>query len=292
MTKLRFWLGALLAWLLLFFNVERFHEPLNIASFVYVLAALSAILVVVLRRVSGFPFGVVVTASLASLLVLKSTLGYPILGPALPITITEACSILLTLALSRQIADGIAEFESSANDVLQMQFDSPTDLNASQSELYREVRRARTFGRPLTLFALSASNASHPQVVARYLEELQVRGVRKYINAKLADVLKEYTSDCDVVAYGDDRFIVLCPEISNEEATAVIERLCDAARERLGITLTVGSASFPDEEVTLGGLVGRAESELSPNDNPEARTTIATPIGDATEERLPTRWQA
>jgi len=50
MIRLRFWIAATLVWLLGFYNIERFHEPLNIASFVYVLAAVVAIAIVVVER--------------------------------------------------------------------------------------------------------------------------------------------------------------------------------------------------------------------------------------------------
>ena len=39
MVHLRFWIAATLAWLLVFYNIERFHAPINLASFVYVLVA-------------------------------------------------------------------------------------------------------------------------------------------------------------------------------------------------------------------------------------------------------------
>jgi hypothetical protein len=274
MTKLRLWIALLLTWLLLFFNIERFHEPLNIASFVYVLAALIAILIVVLRSDQGLRFASLVGASLVSLIMLKWALGYRIIGPGLPITVTEVSALLITAGFGWLIAQGIREFEANAHQVLNMHFDSHTpSLDTSQAQLYREVRRSRKFGRPLTLLALSASNAETPGLVTRYLEEIQQRGIRKYIDARLAQLLSDSISDSDILAYGNNRFFVLCPELTHDKAQDVIGRLASSAQDQLGLDLQIGSASFPNEEVTLGGLLAKAEAVL----NGERGPSIATP---------------
>lgn len=276
MTKLRMRIALLLTWLLVFFNIERFHEPINIASFVYVLAAMIAIVVVVLRGETRIRFGALVGAMLALFLALKWGLGYSILGAGLPLTVTETCALLITAVLVGLIAQGIREFEENAQQVLHMHFDSHTpDLDVSQIQLYREVRSARRHGRPLSLLALSVSNATSPALVARYLEEIQQRGIRKYIDARLAQLINGSISDCDILAYRDDCFFVLCPELSGDAAQEVVQRLELGAREQLGLELNIGSACFPDEEVTLGGLLDKAAGAM----RGKTPTAIATPQG-------------
>ncbi len=274
MTKLRMRTAYLLAWLLLFFNIERFHAPINIASFVYVLAALVSIAVVVLRTETGVRFGVVVGVMLTTFLFVKWMLGYEIAEAALPLTVTEACALFVTASLAMLIAQAIREFEDNAQQVLHMHFDNQaSDLDTTQTQLYREVRRARKFGRPLSVLAMSASNAENPTLVAQFIKEVQQRGVRKYIDARLAQVINGCLSDCDIVAYRDDCFFVMCPELSGEEIDEVARRLKQAVRESLGLTLDIGSANFPEEEVTLGGLLEKAEGALRGKETP----TISTP---------------
>ncbi|MEX0820246.1 MAG: hypothetical protein WD070_11665 [Pirellulaceae bacterium] len=278
MTKLRLRTALLLTWLLLFFNIERFHPPVNIASFVYILAALVSIAIVVLRSETRLRFGVVVGATLATFLLVKWVLGYQIAHVALPLTVTEACALLVTASLTRAITEAIREFEDRTQQVLHMHFDRPVaDVDASQTQLYREVRRARKFGRPLTVLALSASNVKDPALLAQFVEEIQRRGVRKYIDARLAQVINNCVSDCDIVAYRDDCFFVMCPELAGDKMDSISRRLKEAARQELGLTLNIGSATFPDEEVTLGGLLEKAEDALHGKPTP----AVATP------QRLP-----
>ncbi|MBC8353565.1 MAG: hypothetical protein H8E66_16320 [Planctomycetes bacterium] len=274
MTKLRIRTSALLVWLLLFFNIERFHAPINIASFVYVLAAIVSIAIVMLRRQNGIAFGTVVSTTLVAFLVSKWLLGYQILGTALPLTVTEACSLLTTASFARLIAQAMHDFESNAQQVLHMHFDSDTpELAASQTQLYKEVRRARRHNRPLSILALNASNATNPELLNRFIEEVQRRGIRKYIDARLAQVITSCISDCDILVYSDDCFFVMCPEIVGEEAEEVSSRLKEAVRQELGVTLNIGSASFPEQEVTLGGLLEKAIDALHGKETP----TVATP---------------
>lgn len=276
MTKLRMRTAFLLAWLLVFFNIERFHAPINIASFVYVLAALVSIAVVVFRSETGLRFGVVVGATLITFLLVKWMLGYQMAHAALPLTVTEACALLITASLALLIAQATSEFEDNARQVLHMHFDRDApDLEASQTRLYREVRRARKFDRPLSVLALSASNSDNPALLEQFIKEVQQRGIRKYIDARLAQVINSCVSDCDIVAYRDDCFFVMCPELAGDKVDMVARRLKHAAQQELGLTLNIGSANFPEEEVTLGGLLEKAEDAL----HGKATPTIATPQG-------------
>ena len=278
MTKLRMRTAVLLAWLLFFFNIERFHPPINIASFVYVLAALVSIVIVVLRGETRFRFGVIVGVTLSTFLLGKGLLGYQLAHAALPLTVTEACSLMITASLAELIARAIGEFEDNAQQVLHMHFDTrAADLDTSQTQLYREVRRARKFGRPLSVFAMSAANADNPELLAQFVEEIQRRGVRKYIDARLAQVINKCVSDCDIVAYRDNCFFVMCPELAGDKVDSISCRLKEAARQTLGLSLNIGSATFPDEEVTLGGLLKKAEQALHGKSTPTVAMPQAVP---------------
>ena len=102
MTKLPIWIAATIAWLLLFFSVERFHEPINLASFVYVLASAVAITVVALPRRNSSSLRTLLLGTLCLHLGLKLALGYQILGPSLSITVTEAAGLLITVLLAQR----------------------------------------------------------------------------------------------------------------------------------------------------------------------------------------------
>jgi len=263
MTKLRIWIATTIGWLLIFFSIERFHEPINLASFVYVLASVSAIAVVSLRRSNSSSLGFLLLSVLCLHIGLKATLGYPVFGANLPITVTESAALLLTVLLAQRIAASIDEFEEGAADVMTMHLNGrSTPFETGQTDLYREVRRARQFKRRVSVMALTTDGTSTSAALNRLIEEVQNNALRRYVDARVAKLLSDETKDCDIIALNRDHFVVLLPEASAEHASRVGQRLRDLAHSKLGLNVQVGTATFPDQEVTLTGLLSRAENEM------------------------------
>lgn len=263
MTKLRIWIAATIAWLLVFFSVERFHEPINLASFVYVLASLAAIAVMALQRRNSGSLGFLLMSVLCLHLGFKAVLGYQVFGASLPITVTEASALLITVLLAQRIAVSMEEFEEGAADVMTMHLNGrSTPFESGQTDLYREIRRARQFKRRVSVMALTTDGTSTSVALNRLIEEVQHNALRRYIDARVGKLLSDETKDCDIIAFNRDHFVVLLPEASTEHASRVSQRMQDMAHERLGLRMQVGTATFPDQEVTLTGLLSRAEGEM------------------------------
>jgi len=79
----------------------------------------------------------------------------------------------------------------------------------------------------------------------------------------LADVLKNEVHDVDLVANYEGRFILLLPETDQKHVADVVQRIAIQVERELGLQLKIGAATFPDEEVTLTGLVERAEAQMA-----------------------------
>jgi len=56
--------------------------------------------------------------------------------------------------------------------------------------------------------------------------------------------------------------VLLLTETDRERARHVAERVTARMREQLGLEVRFGVAAFPAEEVTLSGLLDRAEDDL------------------------------
>ena len=262
-TKLRLWIGAMAGWLFVLFNVERIHEPINIASFVYVYTAAIVALLICVPRIHSFsPY--LLSTLLVSLFVLcKSLIGYEVDGIRLPLTITEGCAILVTILLSRKVVQSIAEFERAAIDAILMQQDRQlSSFDMQQAEIYREIRRARQFNRPLALVALAPTPQSVEHSLSRFVQEVQQKAVETYVHARVAEVLSDEVSHCDLIARRNSHFVMLLPETNGAGANALARRLKDAVEARLGLKLHAGTACFPEQEVTFSGLLERAEAEM------------------------------
>ncbi|MGH7128710.1 MAG: hypothetical protein ACREIV_09075 [Planctomycetaceae bacterium] len=265
MMRLRFWTTVMIGWLFWLFNVERIHEPINLASFVYVLAAACAMAVIFWRPLDRPRLWRLLAAAIAGLVILKVWLGHPIAGRALPLTVTEACAVGLTIVLARRVAGCLAQFEEGAREAACIRLsDRSVSFEDGEQEIYREIRRARQYHRPLMLLAVSPTATSVRLSTGRLLADAQRETARAYVTARIADVLSREASDCDIITCLDDRFFLLLPEAEDNRAREIAGRIAAAAAEELGLELRIGTASFPAEEVTFTGLMERAEAGMQP----------------------------
>lgn len=274
MTKLRAWMAILLLWMCLFLNVERLLKPINLASFVYVVVVLLAVAVISLPAIRIARVSRIIAGATAVMLLLKWALGYSILGASLPLTITELTAMVITIAIARQVALSIAHFELGASDLLMLaERQTSSSFDEGQREMYREVNRARKFQRPLCVVVLEPTASSSKVCVHRAIEQLQRKTIHSYVNAMLADLLVQELNDCDVVTRSGDRFLIALTETNLDKAQDIVARITALAQQKLGLTLKAGAAAFPDEEVTLAGLLERAEAGLSSADSDWADPT-------------------
>ena len=264
MTRFRFWLAILLLWLSLLFNLDRLHEPINLASFVYVVVGLLAAAIVVVPPMRKAALSALGTGSVLLMILLKIVLGYEVAGPHLPLTVTEAVAILTTVVLAHQIARHTVRFEKSAAEVAAVRWQTrPRSFDDEQTEMYRELRRARRFDRQLSVVALEPTSEALKLSIDRLIEEVRGEMVQRYIEVRLADVLQNEVHDVDLVANYEGRFILLLPETDRKHVADVMQKLAIQVERELGLQLRIGAATFPDEEVTLTGLVERAEAEMA-----------------------------
>lgn len=264
MKGLRSWVIATLGWFFLLYNIERVSEPINIASFVYVLAAVVAIFIIVFPWLYKIPVLWLTLMPLPWFFALKIWLGYPIGNKNLPVTVTEICALGLTALLARRIAIGLEEFRAAGIDLLVVDqlMDRAQPFETGQAEIYREIQRARLYRRPLSLLAVSAKGESVEFSFDRIKKEMQEKAIEKYVAARLANLLLEEMNDCDIITQRDDHFIVLLPEVNRESVVEVITKLSAAAQEELGLRLSFGVSTFPEQEVTFEQMLERAEEDM------------------------------
>ena len=259
MFLLRLWIATTIVWLLVIFNIERFHEPINIASFVYVLVGIVAAASVVMGRVARVTLWWQGVGLVGIFVVLKGAFGYSLLGAALPLTVTEMSVLIVTLLLVDRISRAASDFEASVNELTLRQFVEGIDpATADFSRLYREVRRARQHDRPFGILAVSACDAG-AAARSRILEEIQRNSLRQFVTAKLGRIVGECIGDVELVARHGENIVVAVPEATTDQLHEVASRLQSVIGSRLGCRAKIGTALFPAEEVTLAGLLARAE---------------------------------
>lgn len=264
MKNLRYSFIAICAWFFFFYNIEKMFGVVNIATFVYVLVFVYAILLILLRPLQKMPLYGLLLLSLLPYAILKIDAGRTVTGPGLPIAVTEISAIWITIVLVKQMACGLEGFRESITKLTVGRLGKEADpFDTGQSQIYQEIRRARRYQRPATLLAIGAKQHEIQESLDRFIIDAQREIIDRYVEARIAEFLSTELGDLNIILQRDDHFIVLLPEADRDGALKTIKRLRSAGQESLGLELEIGVATFPDEAVTFETLLQNAEEAMA-----------------------------
>jgi diguanylate cyclase (GGDEF)-like protein/PAS domain S-box-containing protein len=127
-----------------------------------------------------------------------------------------------------------------------------------------EMHRFRRFQKPLSAIMLDLDNF-------KGINDTYGHGVGDYVLFAVARRIRDSIRVVDILGrYGGDEFAILLPEASMGEAREIAERIrlaivADTIRpgqEEIAIAISLGIAQAVDQNDTLSGLMGRADSAL------------------------------
>jgi GGDEF domain-containing protein len=277
MTRLRFWTTILIIWLIFLFNIERINSPINIRDYTYIFVALTAVLTLMLPRLRWLSYWALILSSIIAFLLVK-TFWYQhmIWGAALPLTVTQMSAIVLTGLISRQINSGLREFENVITGITFGRVGSlPKSFEEMQGSIYKELRRARRYQRPLSVVTLKIDETSIRRALPEMIKTVQQAMMREYVFANVSRILDENIDDLDTITLRDNDFILVLPEKSSEEAVVMAQQLQEAIQREMNIKLQTGSANFPDEAITFETLIEKAVENVDHKSQP-AQETVST----------------
>jgi GGDEF domain-containing protein len=267
---MRFFVGVLVVWLFLLYNIERLSKPINLTDVAYTFVPVVALLIILIPRLLTVPLWAWLGGAIPVFLLLKIWLKSRAWGASLPLTVTEACFIAVTIILARWVSHAVSEFESAIAHITIGQVDTLAEpISTGQAEIYREIRRARHHQRPLALVAVGVEEKSIQVVLDRMVQEVQEAMMKRYVLSDIARTLCHGLEDYNVIARTNDYFVILLPEVTAERLPDLVSRLDQTVSEQVGVCLQIGAASFPDDAVTFEALVDKAVGEMNGNRKPK-----------------------
>ena len=267
--RMRLPVTILIIWLFLFYNIERLSEPIDITRMAYTFVPLMAAVTILTPRIRKIPLWVLLVAPIPVFLVLKAWLRPRAWGASLTLTVTELCIIAITTILARWVSNGVSEFERAVARITIGQNDTlPDSFSTGQAEMYREIKRARHHQRPLALMAIGIEKTSIQVALDRMVQEVQQAMMKRYVMSDVARRLCDKLEDYDIIAQNNDHFLILLPEVASEELSDLTNQLRQTISEQVGVTLQIGTASFPKDAVTFESLVEKAVGEMSEEQEP------------------------
>lgn len=237
----------------------------GIVDFSLVLPVYCSICVLAVLLVSGlrsFSTPLLVGVFVGVYLPLRLLAGEEQLSTGVAVMMAELLSVAVSVLLARRVEQELGVLETAVErTMLERMPVSAQAIEQTQGEIYREVRRARSFERPLTFLAIAPADIGEEKA-DELIEELQRENLARYVTARIVSLMSEEMRDYDIVSTRDDYIMTVLPETGAEQVAEVVERLRTTCKERLGVELKIGASSFPDQEYTFDKLLKRAEAEM------------------------------
>jgi len=106
------------------------------------------------------------------------------------------------------------------------------------------------------------------------VEEIQNNLARRYALGKISEVISSTARRPDLVINQEqsDRFVLLCPETNVANSEILRQRIQSVVKGSLGVSVSIGVASFPDDALTFEELLHKASAKLLP------ANSSATPV--------------
>ncbi len=270
MASLRWRIATLLAWLMLFFNIERLdlgsHNTIDIASGVYVIAiivAIAGIMPTFQRR--SILFLIVPTLVLYAIVLAIDPKRQLIGGMHTYVTFTSLFLLSITLFFAHRVGQALEEFTHAVEEIT---FSNKSEhlrtLNEADDLVQLEMISSRRHQRPLSLVLLQADGSSLDMLMHRLVQDVQRSMMQRYVLVTVARVLSKYMRRTDMLIEGKKlgRFMLLAPETSAEEAEAMGHRMAKLAQDKLGVQANFSVATFPEQALTFEDLMNIAEQQL------------------------------
>ena len=271
MRQLRYLTIALCGWFFVLYNIERLIAPINIDSFVYVLAGAITVLLLLSVQLCQLALPWLFVGILPFYFGLKWLLGTENGGDNLALIITELSALTLSTILARMVSLQIEEWRKVITSLtIGDLHDEHQPFETGQAQIYREIRRARRHQRAAALLAVTAVETSGESTTKRlqetplyrFVEEVRRETLEKYVSARLAELLVAELGDLAIVTKRNNHFVTLLPETDRERLQEITRKLQLAAKEKLGLQLKIGMSTFPDEAVTFESMLENAETEM------------------------------
>ena len=128
-------------------------------------------------------------------------------------------------------------------------------LEALSSEVYR----AKRYNRFLSLIVIDVNHF-------KIINDNKGHEEGNKLIKEIADILIKNTRKSNIVCrYGGDEFVIILPETNYNDAKKLVLRLKEVIYKKIGISISLGIASFPKNGKTVKGLFNYADREMFKN---------------------------
>ncbi len=265
---------VLLVYLSLFLNIERLDIQgwVPIETFVYVLTTLAVVLglVVPVLRHQKLSYSLGFWALIFFLSKNMLFDSQPMLGGKYTfITLLELLPYLLAVYLNKVFAVELNNAARLIDEAIVPQLSHQVyKFTKARPVIETEFMRSRRYDYPVCTLVVEPENGAGnwplDEDLERAVRAIEKRIREKYATTELAETIANFTRQTDFVVDMEipGRFLLICPEITEENAAKFLVRLQERVNQSLGVRLRCGVATFPDDAPSFDGVLEIAVSRL------------------------------
>lgn len=296
MLRLNRYVLALVVWLSFVFNIERLDldisspDLFNISFPMYIALVIVALAGLLLPQWKRLSMSVMLLIGVAIFVMAASLDDRPAMGDGYTyLSLFELSATLTTASLSYMVGRLTAEFLETARTLI---FPDTSGRvygpKESDALVNLQMRSSRRTNRALSVVLIDVNIENAHVALQATAKEIQQLLVKRYSLASLTKLLTKTIRRTDFVLdrSKDGQLVLIAPEMRKEQALALIERLDKTAQRRLGVSVSCGVASFPQQGATFEELLYQAEQQLHPSVK-ERYGDELTDRRDQTSESMP-----
>lgn len=279
-----FWVSFYLAVIFILAQFDYSDSPIiDFAKYFYFLVIIAVPSTIFFPFTSRVSVLVPITVWGAVYLVLLQLLDRTVSSPhsSFPIILLEFILVLIGVWLAYQLAFGISHTESVMDAMALSAFPHRTQsIQEASGQIKIEITRSRRYHRPLSLIVLQADLSEHVNF-ERLISSVQQDLWNRFSFARIGQVIDEHVRQTDMVFRDrSNRFMLLCPETDYQNSLILAARIVEAIKNRTGVQILWGAASFPDDALNFEDLIDVSVSKLAPpkieekHGNLESRTNV------------------
>jgi GGDEF domain-containing protein len=289
MKQMRWRTILLVLWLTFLFNIERLDfdrtSPFNLASSVYVLAA-GTVVLSLLVRLSRRQMYLAILGVLAAYAVGKGLhLSTFFTGVRKYLTITEVVALLVTAGLSWWVSLALNDFRDAVEAISMPEGRAQLlSYDKVQERIRAEMGRARRHQRPISVAMIELDPSTFEAALHEAVRDAQAAMIERYVQVRLGLFLSKQVRGTDVIAHRPEggRFLLLAPETPSDQTNELLKRLARDVEEQMGIRFRYSIADFPNGALTSEELLRKVAEDLQ-RGGVSQDATNRTPVPSAAE---------
>jgi len=181
----------------------------------------------------------------------------------LPIIVLEFVLLEVGVWFAQQLATEIRYAESLMDTLAFGAFPNRVrDIEVESQRIKVELTRSRRYQRPLSLLMIEVE-PDIEQTASAIARTIQHDLMNRFSFARVGQVIDDLIRQTDLFLKDRrGRYVILCSETRLPEVELFANRISEAVKEKTGLRMFWGYASFPDEALTFEDLMQKARERL------------------------------